>query len=149
MRSSDPNVPRATPSHASRAVVTAEDLAPYARGAVVRVPSAARLTPLAADLAAERGLVLVPGGGGAVAVGCDHGGFEMKLLAIEHLRALGRDVVDVGTHSADPVDYPDFAFAVARAVASGDVALGIVIDAAGIGSAIAANKVPGVRAAAC
>jgi ribose 5-phosphate isomerase B len=70
---------------------------------------------------------------------------EMKGL----LSDMGHDVVDCGTHSAEAVDYPDFAHAVARAVASGQADLGIVVDGAGIGSAMAANKVPGVRAAAC
>jgi len=129
--------------------VTAADLERFAPGAVVRMASGARLTPLAADIVAERGLLLVSAGGGPVAVGCDHGGYELKLLVVEHLRSLGREVVDLGTHSTDTVDYPDFASAVARVVASGGAAVGVVVDAAGIGSAMTANKVPGARAAAC
>ena len=82
-----------------------------------------------------------------VAIGADHGGVELKAGLVEHLRAAGHTVEDVGTHSAEAVDYPVFARAVADAVASGRVELGIMIDGAGIGSSMAANKVPGVRAA--
>jgi ribose 5-phosphate isomerase B len=85
----------------------------------------------------------------AVAIGADHGGFPLKERITFRLRELGMEVLDLGTHSTDPVDYPDFAHAVARKVASGECASGIVIDGAGIGSAMAANKVPGVRAAMC
>jgi ribose 5-phosphate isomerase B len=82
-----------------------------------------------------------------VALGCDHGGLALKRRLLEHLRAGGRSVTDVGTHTTDPVDYPDIAAAVARLVARGEAEAGIVIDGAGIGSAIVANKVKGVRAA--
>jgi ribose 5-phosphate isomerase B len=85
-----------------------------------------------------------------VAIGCDHGGFPLKEVL---KRAIGEDlgweVQDCGTHSDAAVDYPDYAAAVAREVVSGRCALGIVIDAAGIGSAIAANKVSGARCAVC
>ncbi|HEX8850793.1 MAG TPA: ribose 5-phosphate isomerase B [Gemmatimonadaceae bacterium] len=84
-----------------------------------------------------------------VAVGADHGGVAMKNAVAEHLRAAGYPVTDLGTNSSDPVDYPDFAVAVARAVASKQAAVGIMVDGAGIGSCMAANKVPGVRAAMC
>jgi ribose 5-phosphate isomerase B len=84
-----------------------------------------------------------------VAIGSDHGGFELKEQLIGHLRDWGYQVLDLGTNSADAVDYPDFAEAVGNAVASGEAWLGIVLDGAGIGSSIAANKVPGVRAALC
>ncbi len=84
-----------------------------------------------------------------IAVGADHGGFDLKQQLIEHLRALGHTVEDCGTHGKDPVDYPVFAEAVARLVAKGAADFGVVIDGAGIGSAMAANKVPGVLAAAC
>ena len=84
-----------------------------------------------------------------VAVGADHGGYELKQQLIEHLKALGHVVEDCGTHGKDPVDYPVFAEAVAKRVAGGAADLGIVVDGAGIGSAMAANKVPGVLAAAC
>jgi ribose 5-phosphate isomerase B len=84
-----------------------------------------------------------------VAVGADHGGFERKAGVLAWVRELGHTALDLGTRDSNPVDYPDVARAVAEAVASGRCALGIVLDGAGIGSAIAANKVPGVRAATC
>jgi ribose 5-phosphate isomerase B len=80
-------------------------------------------------------------------VGSDHGGFELKTTVIDHLRAAGHEVADVGTHGAASVDYPDYGAAVGRAVVSGSAELGIAICGSGIGIAIAANKVPGVRAA--
>ena len=84
-----------------------------------------------------------------VALGADHGGFPMKEALKPALAELGFQVLDVGTHSKDAVDYPDFAIAVARAVAGGKAWRGIMVDGAGIGSAMAANKIPGVRAALC
>jgi ribose 5-phosphate isomerase B len=84
-----------------------------------------------------------------IAVGADHGGYPLKERLAYRLRESGYTVVDCGTDSPDTVDYPDFAHAVARKVAEGECAYGIVVDGAGIGSAIAANKVPGVRAAPC
>jgi len=82
-----------------------------------------------------------------VAIGADHGGLALKSVLVKHLADNGFGVTDCGTNSPDAVDYPDFAHVVARLVASGACANGIVIDGAGIGSAMAANKVPGVRAA--
>ncbi len=82
-----------------------------------------------------------------VAIGADHGGFALKAVLIKHLRDKGFAVTDCGTNGPDAVDYPDFAHVVARLVSTGACAAGIVIDGAGIGSAMAANKVPGVRAA--
>jgi ribose 5-phosphate isomerase B len=85
-----------------------------------------------------------------VAIGADHGGYALKeILRRSIAEDLGWEVHDCGTHSTDAVDYPDFAAAVAREVASGRCALGIVVDAAGIGSTMAANKVAGVRCALC
>ncbi len=84
-----------------------------------------------------------------IAIGADHGGFALKEKLAAHLRGRGLDVEDCGTHSTDAVDYPDFAHAVAKLVASGRCAAGVVVDGAGIGSCMTANKVPGVRAAAC
>ena len=81
-----------------------------------------------------------------VAIGADHGGFELKEALKPELKSLGFDINDVGTNSKDTVDYPDFAHAVAQAVSSGNAWRGIMIDGAGIGSCIVANKVPGVRA---
>jgi len=81
-----------------------------------------------------------------VAIGADHGGYELKELLKKEVAALGYEVMDAGTHSKEAVDYPDFAHDVARAVSEGKAWRGIVIDGAGIGSCIVANKVPGVRA---
>jgi deoxyribose-phosphate aldolase len=81
-----------------------------------------------------------------VVVAGDHGGFALKETIARHLRAKGFDVLDVGTHSKEPCDYPVFALKAAEAVASGAAARGIIIDGAGIGSAMVANKIPGVRA---
>jgi ribose 5-phosphate isomerase B len=82
-----------------------------------------------------------------VAIGTDHGGYEMKEALKIYLEELGYAVTDCGTNSKDAVDYPDFALAVAREVTGGKAWRGIVIDGAGIGSCMAANKVPGIRAA--
>jgi ribose 5-phosphate isomerase B len=104
-------------------------------------------TPVPSPIAKVR-----DGGGvgeGVVALGADHGGFALKETLKEFVAGLGYRVVDCGTNSAEAVDYPDFAYAVARLVASGEAWRGIVVDGAGIGSAMAANKVPGVRAALC
>ncbi len=84
-----------------------------------------------------------------IAVGSDHGGYELKEQLASWLKGEGYNVTDVGTHSKDAVDYPVLAASVARAVAAGRCDLGIMVDGAGIGSAMAANKIPGVRAAAC
>lgn len=81
-----------------------------------------------------------------VAIGADHGGYEMKESLKGEITTLGFEISDVGTKSKDAVDYPDFAHAVAQAVGSGKAWRGIMIDGAGIGSCIVANKVPGVRA---
>lgn len=95
-----------------------------------------------------------PATGGArsladVAVGADHGGVRLKQRIVSELRDHGFRVQDCGTEGPDSVDYPDYAHEVARLVATGASRWGIVVDGAGIGSAIAANKVPGVRAATC
>ncbi len=85
----------------------------------------------------------------AIAVGADHGGFALKQVIARHLADAGYAVHDCGTASTDAVDYPDYAHAVARLVADGTCRFGIAVDGAGIGSCMVANKVPGVRAAAC
>ncbi len=82
-----------------------------------------------------------------VVVGSDHGGFQLKSAVIPRIEKLGFEVIDAGTNSADPVDYPDIAAGLARRVGEGEFARGILICGTGIGMAIAANKVPGVRAA--
>jgi len=81
-----------------------------------------------------------------VAIGADHGGYELKQNLRTYLGELGFDARDMGAYNKNPVDYPEFAHAVARLVAAGKVWRGIMIDGAGIGSCIVANKVPGVRA---
>ena len=84
-----------------------------------------------------------------IAVGADHGGFELKQYVVEYLAGQGHQVHDLGTHSRESVDYPDVAAQVARAVATGEAERGIVVCGTGIGVSMAANKVPDVRAALC
>ena len=84
-----------------------------------------------------------------IAVGSDHAGFELKQQVAEYLVAQGHQVQDLGTHDLQSVDYPDYAAQVARAVVAGEAERGILICGTGIGMSIAANKVRGVRAAAC
>lgn len=84
-----------------------------------------------------------------IALGCDHAGLELKQRIIEHLGADGRECKDLGTYSKQPADYPDIAFEVAGAVASGEYEFGILICGTGIGMSISANKVEGIRAALC
>jgi len=84
-----------------------------------------------------------------IAVGADHGGFHLKQELVAHLRERGLEIHDCGCTSTDAVDYPDFAHAVANLVGTGTCRWGIIVDGAGIGSAMVANKVPGVRAALC
>ncbi len=81
-----------------------------------------------------------------VYLGSDHAGFELKEQVADVLRDLGHDVADIGPYTDEPVDYPDYAERVARAVASGEAPFGVLICGTGIGMAIAANKVPGIRA---
>jgi ribose 5-phosphate isomerase B len=138
----------------AKTVITEADVRGLERGARLRVAEGARLTPLAADIVREQGIELVrraPRRGSreskSVGVGADHGGYPLKEELKTHLAELGHRVRDFGTNSTDAVDYPDFAHAVARAVSDGECDLGIVIDGAGVGSAMTANKVPGVRAA--
>jgi ribose 5-phosphate isomerase B len=88
-------------------------------------------------------------GGARIAIGADHGGYPLKERIGFRLKEAGYEVLDCGTDSHEAVDYPDFAHAVAREVASGACRYGIIVDGAGIGSAMVANKVPGVRAALC
>ncbi|MGB8508315.1 MAG: ribose 5-phosphate isomerase B, partial [Pyrinomonadaceae bacterium] len=140
----------------SKTIITEDDVRGLEEGARLRVAEGARLTPLAADIVRERHIELVrrtsQRGSRAekiVAVGADHGGYPLKEELKTLLSELGHLVRDFGTNSTDAVDYPDFAHAVARAVSEGEADLGIVIDGAGVGSCMTANKVPGVRAAAC
>lgn len=122
------------------------------------------LTPLAKDAARDRGITIVvgtvpesgsgsssgppsPTSGSIICIGSDHGGFEYKTELVAFIRDLGWKVVDVGTDRPRSCDYPDFAYAVAKMVAEGRASVGIMLDGAGIGSAIVCNKVPGIRAA--
>src|SRR6185295_2152801 len=145
-----------TRDESAKSVITEDDVRGLEPGAVLRIGEDARLTPLAADIVNEKKIeiVLRASRRGSktsklIAVGADHGGFKMKEELKVLLTELGHRVQDFGAYSEDAVDYPDFAHAVASAVANGSSDLGIMIDGAGVGSAMAANKVPGVRAAAC
>ena len=90
-----------------------------------------------------------PSGPAEIALGADHGGYRLKERIAGHLRERGTAIYDCGTDSTDSVDYPDFAHGVAHLVADGTCTWGIVVDGAGIGSCMVANKVPGIRAATC
>ncbi len=154
--SSAPRGSDLTRDESAKLVITEDDVRGLERGAVLRIAESARLTPLAADMINDRGIEIVRRvsrtglkQSRVVAVGADHGGFPMKEELKSFLTELGHRVHDFGTNSESAVDYPDFAHAVARAVADGSADVGIVIDGAGVGSAMTANKVPGVRAAAC
>ena len=148
-------------------LVTAADLECIPEGGELSITEDTIVTPLAREEAERRGITFRAASTRAgdtvvaskssepetsarvVAIGADHGGFELKEQLKGYLREWSYRVLDVGTNSTDAVDYPDFAEAVANAVARGEAWLGIVLDSAGIGSSIAANKVPGVRAALC
>ena len=82
-----------------------------------------------------------------IAIGCDHGAFDLKNVVVKHLQGKGYEVADFGCYSLDSCDYPDFAKAAAEAVASGECEKGIVLCTTGIGISIAANKVKGIRCA--
>ncbi|MCR4891054.1 MAG: ribose 5-phosphate isomerase B [Lachnospiraceae bacterium] len=84
-----------------------------------------------------------------IAIGCDHGGFDLKNKVIAHLKELGHEVTDLGCNSKESCDYPIFGRAVGKAVAAGEADRGIVICSTGIGISITANKVPGIRCALC
>jgi RpiB/LacA/LacB family sugar-phosphate isomerase len=84
-----------------------------------------------------------------VAIGSDHAGVELKQSIVRLLRELGHDVIDVGTHDSDPVDYPDYAEALAGAILAGQAERGILICGSGVGASVAANKIPGIRAGLC
>ncbi|MBZ5661601.1 MAG: ribose 5-phosphate isomerase B [Acidobacteriia bacterium] len=116
------------------------------RGITFRVVTEHRGSPVSTPVSAP---ATAEPPGRIVAIGADHGGFELKEQLKGYLRDWGYQFLDLGTSSAEAVDYPDFAEAVGNAVARGDAWLGVVLDSAGIGSSIAANKVPGVRAALC
>jgi ribose 5-phosphate isomerase B len=84
-----------------------------------------------------------------ITIGSDHAGFELKTLLIDYLRQCGHELNDVGTDSTAPVDYPDYAEAVAHGVLHGGTERGILICGSGVGASVAANKIPGIRAGLC
>ncbi len=148
---------------ARRPLIDEEAIAAAPEGSTLTVPPGALVTPLARDAARARRIRLEEGAGPAarsshaptptgkrrIAIGADHGGVALKTMLVKHLQAEGFEVHDVGPFDEQSVDYPDFAFAVARLVSQGQAEAGIMIDGVGIGSCMAANKVPGVRASLC
>ena len=84
-----------------------------------------------------------------IGIGADHAGYQLKQELIPSLQALGHEVTDLGTHSTDPVDYPDIAAVLARAVLGGSVERGVLLCGSGVGASVAANKLPGIRAGLC
>jgi ribose 5-phosphate isomerase B len=140
-----------------RQLITEEDIRSAPAGSTLRINEKALITPLASDMARARHItferVAVATGENRtpqrIAIGADHGGFEMKEALKKVLEDLGCQYQDFGTNSTVAVDYPDFAQAVALAVSRKTCELGIMIDGAGIGSCMVANKIPGVRAAMC
>lgn len=140
----------------AKEVITEADIRSLDKGAKLLIREDAIITPAAKDLIRERSVEIryrtrraAAGKNRVIALGSDHGGFEAKERLKVQLEELGFKHRDFGTFSEDAVDYPDFAHAVARAVADGVCDLGIIVDGAGIGSCMTANKVPGVRAAMC
>jgi ribose 5-phosphate isomerase B len=140
----------------AKSLITEDDLRGLGPGSKMRVADGVKFTPLAQDIIREKSIELVKKQSRkgelkarSVAIGADHGGFPVKEQLKEYLKGLGLQVQDKGTNSVDAVDYPDFAHAVAKAVGNRQADTGIIVDGAGIGSAMTANKVPGVRAAAC
>jgi ribose 5-phosphate isomerase B len=144
-------------------IITEADARVLDIGDTIALKPGGHITPLAADTLQERRITVVADDRlqredenlapaaviRKVAIGSDHGGLALKASIIAALRARGVAVDDLGTLTTDPVDYPDSAARVAKTVARGEADAGIVIDGAGIGSAIAANKINGVRAAVC
>ena len=143
-------------------IITEADARVLEYGSTVMLVAGGHVTPLAADTLRARRVQVVREGGDAddaslapiadirtVAIGGDHTSVQLKAAIVSHLRARGIAVHDLGTNSTDPVDYPDTAGTVAVQVSRGEADAGIALDGAGIGSAIAANKVRGVRAAMC
>jgi len=143
-------------------IITEADARSLDIGSSVTLKPGGHVTPLAADTLKTRRITVLSGVAEAgldglapvadiksLAIGSDHSGVALKAKLRDHLRQRGLSVLDVGTEGTDPVDYPDIAAQVARLVARKEVDAAIVIDGAGLGSAIAANKIAGVRAAMC
>ncbi|MFQ5943524.1 MAG: ribose 5-phosphate isomerase B [Anaerolineales bacterium] len=154
----------------ARRLVAEADVAGVERDGILDIPSGALVTPLARQIAMERNVELrkhqsnAPENFGeasrvlkssssvvrkTIAVGADHGGYELKETLKRSLAEWGYEIADCGADSTESVDYPDYAFVVAQMVANGTAWRGVMIDGAGIGSCMAANKVPGVRASMC
>ncbi len=144
----------------SKSIITVDDIRAAPPGSLIPIPPEAIVTDLAREIAQANRITLVAadqlsgpaasGNGLTIALGSDHGpSFPMKEALKPYLDELGYSVLDCGTYTPDAVDYPDIAYAVARQVANGAAWRGIIIDGAGIGSCMAANKVPGIRAALC
>ncbi len=153
-------------------ILTAEIIQQLPAGSSYQVTSKTIITPLARQIALEKHIHITTGGhptpaarqipqftpqhatqknARIIAIGADHGGFPLKETLRKMLESVDfrYTLIDCGTYNTDSVDYPDFAYAVARLVADGKAWRGIIIDGAGIGSCMTANKVPGVRAAMC
>jgi ribose 5-phosphate isomerase B len=143
-------------------IITETEARTIERGTTVALHPRGLITPLALDTLRERRVTVLRNVVDvnvealtpvkdirSIAIGSDHSGVTLKAALRDHLRHRGLNVLDVGTEGSDPVDYPDIAAQVARLVARKQVHAGIVIDGAGIGSAIAANKIDGARAAMC
>jgi len=143
-------------------IITESDARALDIGATVELEKGGHVTPLAKDTLAARRVTVIPAGSvdsslpgdlapiadiRRIVIGNDHTGIGLKKALVQYLRGRAIAVTDVGTDTTDAVDYPDIAAAVARTVARGEADAGIVIDGAGIGSAIAANKIRGIRAA--
>lgn len=141
-------------------IITESDARVLTRGETVILATGGHITPLALDTLKERRVTVLRDGMVSaddvhlapksdirvVAIASDHTGIKLRHALVGFLRSRGLSVNDLGTESTDPVDYPDVAASVARLVANGEADAGIVIDGAGIGSAIAANKIHGIRA---
>jgi ribose 5-phosphate isomerase B len=145
-------------------IITEADARRIETGATVELRAGGHVTPLAADTLKARRVTVVPAGSAdpslpgdlapasairRVVIASDHTGISLRAAIVRHLRGKGLAVNDLGVETTTAVDYPDTAAWVARAVARGEADAGIAIDGAGIGSAIAANKIKGVRAAMC
>ena len=143
-------------------IITEADARTLEIGTSVTLKKGGHVTPLAADTLRARRITVLSGIADAgldglapvadiksLAIGSDHSGVALKAKLRDHLRQRGLSVLDIGTEGPDPVDYPDIAAQVARLVARKEVDAAIVIDGAGLGSAIAANKIAGARAAMC
>ena len=156
------------PRRSTGQLVTELDIKDLPHGSEFIIPTGSIVTPLARQTAMERRITMLkgsqaaspskaviptptPGTGGEkmIAIGADHGGYTLKESLKIVLGDLGYAIIDCGTNSVESVDYPDFAFAVAQLVADDRAWRGIIIDGAGIGSCMTANKVPGVRASMC